>query len=361
MMAIYLCGSCVVLGGTTAAGRDAWICLLIAQAIAVPVLLAEARLPRLYPGKNLFEILEAAFGRVAGKIATALMVWYAIHICAMVLRTYSEYAKIVAMPETPELPLLILLLLVGAYLAKRGIRVLGKWSVGVFFLAALVLVLVGVMLLNQMDFNNLFPILDNSTGTILSSSYQQFALPFGESVLLLSVADKLPKKLSPAKFLLSGSVLAMLMLLWMMLRNLLALGAPMLKLETFPSYAAARIIDVSDFLARIEGMISTNFLLLGITRVSVCLLAASRGLSSLFRIEDDKAMVMPAALTALALAAVLAGSFMEQLRFETVYPFYAIPFQILIPLLALLCGEIRTHNGKNKTVPARGKEAPQGQ
>lgn len=357
VMVIYLCGSCVVLGGSTAAGRDAWICLVIAQAIAVPVLLVEARLLSLYPGKNLFGILEAAFGRVAGKIATGLMVWYAVHLCAMALRTYSEYAEIVAMPETPELPLLVLMLLVGAYLAKRGIGVMGKWAVGVFFLAFTFLVLIGMMLLNQMDFKNIFPILDNSMGTILSSSYGQFSLPFGESVLMLSVADKLPKKLKPGRFLFTGSVVAMLMLLWMMLRNLLALGAPLLKLETFPSYAAARIVDISDFLARIEGMISTNFLLLGVTRIAVCLLAASRGLSSLFRIEDDRAMVMPASLASLALAAVLAESFLEMLRFETVYPLYAVPFQLLIPLLAWICGEIKTH--KNKAVRPRAKEAPQ--
>ena len=331
----------MILGGLTKAGRDSWLCLLFSQAAAVPVLLAEARLLNLYPGKDLFGILEAVFGRTVGKIATALLVWYAVQLCAMALRTYSEFVEIVAMPETPELPLLILLLLVGVYLAKCGIGVLGKWSVGVICFAIFILLLTSLLLFNQMDFRNVLPVLDNDAQTLLLSTYGQFSMPLGESVLILSIADCLPEKPRSGRLLFGGSVLATLILFWMMLRNLTALGPALMQLEYFPSYGAARIIHVSDFLARIEGTISTNFILFGVTRITVCLLAASRGIDSLFGLKGRGTMILPAALVSLALSVVLADSVMELVRFRDVYPLYAVPFQVVIPLAAWVCGEIR--------------------
>ena len=345
-LVMYLLGNTLVLGGTTKAAQDSWISLLIAQGIALPLLLLEARLIRLYPGKNLFEILEAALGRVAGKIATALMVWYAVHLSALVLRSYSEFVEIVAMPETPELPLMVLLVLTCVYLAKCGVEVLGKWSQVTLYVVCSIVVLTIVLLLNQIDLSNLLPVMSRGVAGVMPGAYSLFSCPLGESLLLLSVADFIPARDSPYRVILTGSLLAVLIILLVMLRNIAALGPALLEAEYFPSYTAARIINVSDFLVRIEGSISINFIFSGLTKITVCLLAASRGLASLFGAEDYRKLVLPAALSAVALACVLADSIMEMINFIAVYPVYVVPFQIAIPVLAWVAAEIRGRRRK---------------
>lgn len=341
IIVVYICGSSVVLGGNSEAGQDSWISLLLAQIIVIPMVLVYARIMKLFPEKNIYEIIEILFGKIVGKIVTIFMLWYAIHLAALVLRNFSEFIEITSLPETPQLPLMIIMILVVVYAVKSGMEVLGKWALISLFIIVFIMLLTIVLLFNQMKLDNFLPMMNHSTKTILTASYEIFTFPFAETVLFLAVADYVRKEDSPIKIYILADALGALILLIVALRNIAALGPAMLKAEYFPSYLAARIISVSDFLARIEGSISTNFILGGITKIAVCILAASKGLASLFNIQDYKRMIFPAGLCALALGCIVFNNTMEMINFLKIYAIYAIPFQIIIPVAIWIGGEIR--------------------
>ena len=254
------------------------------------------------------------------------------------------------MPETPQLPIMLVLLLVTVYLAKSGIQTIGKWAIIVLFILLTVLFLTVFLLLNQMDFTNILPIMNHSTKTILAGSYRLFSFPFAETVLFLSLADSIKKEDSPYKVYVYGVSLGAIILLLVILRNIEALGPALYESSQFPSYTAARIINVGDFLARVEGTISMNFILTGITKITICLLAASKGLCSLFQIKDYKKVVFPVGLTAMALASIIYKSAIQMLNFIKIYEIYAILFQIVIPVLIWVGAEIKTRDER------KGKE-----
>lgn len=341
IITVYICGSSVVLGGNTTAEQDSWISLLLSQIFVLPMMLVYARIMKLFPEKNIYEVVEILFGKIVGKILAVLLSWYAIHLAALVLRNFSEFIEITSMPETPQLPLMIIMILVIVYMVKSGTEILGRWALVSFFIMVFIMFFTAAMLLNQMNFDNFLPMMNHSTKIILTASYELFTFPFAETVLFLAVADYVKKEDSPVKIYIGGEVLGALILLIVALRNTAALGSVMLRTEYFPSYAAARIISVSDFLARIEGSISTNFILGGITKISVCILAASKGLSSLFNIQDSKKLAFPVSLCVLALCCILFSNTMEMINFIKVYAIYAIPFQIIIPVAIWIGGEIR--------------------
>jgi spore germination protein KB len=347
IITVYICGSSVVLGGFTDAEQDSWLSLLLAQIIVMPVLIIYARIMKLYPEKNIYEIINILFGRVIGKAITILFTWYAIHLAALVLRNFSEFIEIVAMPETPQLPLMISMILVTVYLARNGIQILGKWSVIVLPIIVLIMFLTIALLLGAMDFSNILPIMNHSTKVIFSGAYQIFTFPFAETVLFLAVADSVNKKDNPYKIYSCGVAFGALILLFVLFRNIEAIGPVLMKSEYFPSYIAARIINVSDFLVRIEGSISINFIFGGITKITLCLLAASKGLASLFNIQDYKKVLLPVSLSALALCSILYTSTIEMINFLKIYSIYVIPFQIIIPVLVWIGAEIRTRIEKN--------------
>ncbi|TQI66149.1 endospore germination permease [Clostridium sp. KNHs216] len=341
VMVVYICGSSVVLGGNSEAGQDSWIALLLSQVIAIPMVLIYAKIIKLFPEKNIFEVAEILFGKIAGKIVTALIAWYALHLGALVLRNFSEFVEITAMPETPQLALMIVMILVTTYMARSGAEVLGKWSLVSLVIIVSIMFLTVILLYNRLDMNNFMPVMEHSTKAILTGSYEIFTFPFVETVLFLSLADYVKKEDSPFKIYVWAEVLGALIMLIVALRNIAALGAAMLKVETFPSYSAARIISISDFLARVEGFISTNFILGGITKITVCLLAASKGLASLFNIRDCKKLVLPVSLCMLALCSIVYRNTMEMINFLDIYKIYAIPFQIVIPVMIWIGGEIK--------------------
>ena len=204
----------------------------------------------------------------------------------------------------------------------------------------------------QIYFTNLKPVLNHPSKEIATGSYRLLTFPFAESVLFLSMADRIKKTDNPYKVYLCGLLFGAAILLIVILRNTLALGPAMLKATYFPSYVAARIIDVSEFLVRVEGSISINFILSGVTKISFCLIAASKGMACLFDIGDYKIMVLPTGLSSLGLCSILYKDVMEMFNFLSIYSMYAIPFQFIIPVMIWIAGEIRQHSKRNGSVSA---------
>lgn len=100
-MVMFIIGSTIILGAGRQGMQDVWISILISMAIALPILFIYSMIIKLFPGKNLYEISEVVFGKFFGKIVTLLFTWYSLHLGALVIRNFSEYIKIVSMPETP--------------------------------------------------------------------------------------------------------------------------------------------------------------------------------------------------------------------------------------------------------------------
>lgn len=62
-MVYFIIGSTLVIGSTKEAQQDVWISILIGMAIAMPMVAIYARIIKLYPNKNLFDITEELFGK----------------------------------------------------------------------------------------------------------------------------------------------------------------------------------------------------------------------------------------------------------------------------------------------------------
>jgi len=324
-------GSSVVMGVSTGTGQDAWVALLLSVALTMPVVLMYGRIAELNPETGFFDVIEAQFGKIAGKVVAALLTWYALHLCALVLRNFSEFIQISSLLDTPQLPVMVIMLLAVGYLAKLGCKALGKWAIATLPVVLTVVFLTVVLSINVMKFENILPVFEHSIGQISEDAFKIFSFPLCETVLFLSVADCIRKSDNPKKIYVFGMLFSSGVLLIIILRNLFVLGAEVVATEYFPSYSAARIINLGDFLSRIEGSISINFILAGITKITVCLIAASKGISRLFGIDDYRQLVMPTALLAMALATIVYKNTMEMFAFINYYAFYAMPFEVAIP------------------------------
>lgn len=340
-------GSSVVLGVSTKVMQDAWIALMLSLVAALPCGLMYARIIDLNPGADLFTALERSLGKVAGKVVVALMAWYSLHLCALVLRNFSEFIQIASLMETPQLPVLLLLLTSVCYLAKSGPKALGVWSMVATPVLLLVVLLTVILPMNAMDPENILPVFAHTPKEIALEAYQIFSFPFGETIMLLSIADYLSTDINKRKLYLLATLVSALVLLVIILRNLAMLGAAVVAVEYFPSYVAARIISLGDFLSRIEGSISVNLIVGGITKIALSLTAFTRGVTRLFGLADYKRMVLPCALTAVALAMILYKNTMEMFAFFYFYAPYATVFQVVLPGILWVVSEVRARMAKS--------------
>lgn len=339
-------GSSVVMGINTNVGQDSWIAILAATLLAMIFFLIYSRILQLFPEKNLFQIAELLFGKIGGKVVSVFFVWYAFHLAALILRNFSEFTQVAAMQETPQLPIMILMVLTAGYLARSGMGAIGKWSVlGALFVLFVVFFTFASSIF-QMETGDLLPVMRSSTRQMADTTLQIFAFPYAETVLFLCVGDAFSRDDKPRKILMRALMITLLIFLLVFFRNLTVLGRSLMKITYFPSYVAARIIQVGNFLERIEGSISSNFLIAGILKIAVCLVAFSKGVASLIGRADGRPLVVPAAMLSLALCAILYSNTMEMFAFIRYYFYYALPFQVIIPVALWIVGEIYVKRAK---------------
>ncbi|WP_101911084.1 GerAB/ArcD/ProY family transporter [Marasmitruncus massiliensis] len=336
---LFVLGSSVLFGVNTAAAQDSWIALILATLFALPMVLIYARILKLFPETDLFGIIDQVFGKIVGKVLVALLTWYALHLCALVLRNFTEYISIVALPETPQVVVMAFLLVITMYLARSKPKTLGQWAVISGITVILLIAFTIILAIKDIDFKNLLPIMPNGPKGVIIGAGQIFTFPFAETVVFLSIGNSIKKEESSYKIYVFAIISSAFIMLLAILRNIVTLGVPMSNNSYFSSFNMARTIHIGDFLSRIEGTISVNLILAGLTKITVSLICAAKGISSLFQIKNFEHMVSPIGLLTMSLCAILYRNTLEMFDFLKYYSIYAIPFQVIIPVIIWITAE----------------------
>lgn len=229
------------------------------------------------------------------------------------------------------------------YFVKKGIEVIGKWAY--FVLPILIFVLLGIFLLsiNFMNFNYIKPVLYQGIKPVLNAAISIFVFPFAETVLFLNVLGALDKKGKPFKVYVISLIIGGLIILLISVRNILVFGVETNSILYFSSYSAVSIINVGNFIQRLEVLVSVTYLLSGIIKVSVCLHSASLGIAALLNVKEYKILIAPIALLMMDLSSIVYYNAMDMFNWARhVYKYYAIPFQVILPILILILGKIKS-------------------
>ena len=353
---LFIFSGNVLLGYGSKLQQDIWFAILLAISVAIPVVLMYARILRLFPGCSLYEVSDNVLGKVGGKVFSLLFSGYALFLASLVLDDFTEFIKLEAMPETPRLVIAVLMLCIILYLSYSGMRVLGKWSVLILPVVLLMMLLTLLFGIPSYRLDHIFPIFNHSVDEITTDTINIFSFPFGEIVLLLGLGNGFGKNTKPTSVLLTGLLIGGILLFLVFVRNLLILGVPSMENVYFPSFMAARLISVGESFTRIEGAISYNYLIAGLTKITVCLLVSAKGFAHIFGLKDYKILFIPISLVILIMALVQITSILDLEAIILIYPRIAIPFQLL-PLVLWIPGEIKNRIQKKKNAPVSAENS----
>ncbi|MBB6216875.1 spore germination protein KB [Anaerosolibacter carboniphilus] len=348
---LFIWGSSLVIGSGAGAKREVWLAILMGMIGGLLLSLIYARMLYLFPQQNLFDIVIHVFGKYMGGCIIVLYSWFAFHLGALVLRNFGEFIITVALPETPMMVPTALLCFLCIWASKEGVEVLGRW--GEVFIVFLGLIMISTLSFSttEMNINNIRPFLFEGWGPVLKGAFSSLTFPFGETVILLMVFSCLKRRNSPFKTYPAGILIAGLVLTAFGARNILVLGSEKTAAIYFPSYLAVSRIDVAEIFTRLEIVVSVSFIISGLVKISICLMAASRGLAKLAGLEDYRFLVTPVGLLMLNLSYFVYGSIMEMVEWAfKVWNFYAVPFQVILPIIIWIAAEmkIRTKNNKER-------------
>ena len=347
MIIMFLFGSTLLMGTGGSGKKEAWLSVLLAMLAAFFIFLVYAEILSLFPKKDLFDILQIVHGKVLGKILSFIYLCFSIHLGALVISNFGQFTQTVGLPETPPAVVITILILLCIWVVKEGIEVLGRWSeLFVRFLFVLVAFTLSAST-TQMELTNLQPFLYEGIAPVLKGALASFSFPFGETVLFLLVLSSLNTKRSPFKVYSLGLLIGGGIIFLLSLRTILVLGEVTAGRHYFPPYVAVSRIDIGDFLTRLELAVSISFFTTGFVKISVCLLGASKGVSKLFNFTDYRFCVAPIGLFMLSLSRIAYENMLETKEFVTnVWPYYALIFQVILPLFTYLVLKIKLKHRK---------------
>ncbi|QVK18390.1 endospore germination permease [Mycoplasmatota bacterium] len=328
----FIFSESIISNPAIATGSDAWLVIILSLISGIVLIAIYSYISILNPGKTLIDILIDVFGKIGGNIIAVLYIWYFIHLMSLVLRKYLDFISSTIYTQTPIVFVAIILMVITAYRVKSGIEVMVRvaeiWTPIMIFIA----ILLFFALISKYDINYFFPFLENGIKPVLMASFNMMAFPYGELVVFLMIFPHLNKHKNIFKVASISTIFAAFLMLLVTVRIIMVLGPIMMGRISYPNFISAKFVpDI-----HIEVFIAINVLLGGATKACIILYSIVMGISQLFKLDDYKPLVMPSTVIVIAITLWLFDSMYEHLSWgKEIYPYYALPFQVIIPIYIL--------------------------
>ena len=321
------------------AENSAWISLLIGWGIGAVGMALFIRLASRFPTKTLAEYFALVFGRWLGKLLSLSFSAYLIGLCILNTRVFAQTIAIPLLPETPIsaiLAVLVVLLVYESHAGLRSIAQLGQMFIVPIALAA-VLIVLGVVPL--IDLGRLEPLFEPGLGPVLSTALVASTY-VGESIVILIYPYQQVGALR-ASFI--GMAIALALLLPVVVAVTGVFGHERAVDLLFPTLSLARLISFGGFIEHAEVLFVILWLFSAFLKISVFFYAGSLALAQSLDIDDYRPLVNILA-TIVVFGAVLPDNIAVVLEFRGLLDRYSWVYQYGIPLLTFAAA-VALHRG----------------
>jgi spore germination protein KB len=318
------------------AKQDAWLSFLIAFAGGVLISLVVINLSLCFPGQTLFEYLPLILGRWPGKIIGFFYVWLFIHFCTLVDREYCSTVVAAFMPETPLVVFLIHGTIMFAYITYCGLEVLARINQLFLPLNVSLLTILFVLATPEMKVVNILPVFDTGLLPLAKSTLTPLSW-FGEIITLAVVIPYLAEQKNVYRLTIKALFFVLVLIEIATLGVLLVFGPTLTSSYLFPVLSGVKMINIANFIERLEIFPLIVWITSGTVKATLFFWAAALGSAQLFGLKDYRPLILPLAVIVTALGYLLHPSIIDLINFLTqAFPFYALTFEFIIPLLLLM-------------------------
>lgn len=361
---MFLIGQMLIMYNGNPAKTDVWMSLILAYVTILPMMLVYARLMNVFPGKNLFDLMPELFGPCIGGALTLLYTLFYLHVSSLVLRDMTNFIQVTSLIRTPQFIPAVLIGVLCIYGVKSGINSIGRYAAMALPVYLLILVTQAVLTMTLWsDPTHLGTPLYNGVKPMLKSAINLAAFPFSDAAVLPFVLQPLKKHRKARAIFLSSYTICSAVFAMVGLQDLLVLGDNFTFTLYFPTYITISLIDIADFLQRIEVAMGAIMFMGVFIKISVYLYVFSLGLSKLLRMADYRKFAAPAGMLMVVLSQFAYPNMLVNIAFATnIYPYYALIMNVTIPLVIWLAAEWRRKRlikeGRLPDPPPAGEETP---
>jgi spore germination protein KB len=325
-----------------AAKQDAWMAIILGVGIQMLIIWLYLAIAQQMKGKSMIAYFQHLFGRTLGSIFIFL---YLIAVpflnSTTVLRSFGDFMTTSIMPETPIHVFYLFLLIPIYFVIRSGISVIGRTAELFFFAFVLIFVTVCLTLIPSVNPHYLLPLLENGWKPVVHSTTQFLAYPFLEGFFLLFLLPYYQQQDKLKRIFITSTLLTGFLFLVMMVSVITVLSPGAIKHLTYPSYFVVRTLSIADFIERFEIPVTVFWHITIFYRLTLFLYITIDGLRELFKLKDNRSILIPIFLITITLSNWIWPNYTTQLEMLSSWYLYMIIIGILIPVLLLIIGMVR--------------------
>ena len=335
--------------------QDSWISVLAAILVALLIIGIYGMLGRRHPGLCPVNMSEAIFGKVLGKFIAVLYIFFFLSLVVLNLEDTGSFVTSSILPKTPEAVVYVLMIVVCAMTVSKGHKMC-MYSTMMVILVGSILVSNMFLLANKADFKNFLPILVHPPKNYALAVHGLLMLPLCEIFVLMMFAPDMDKPEAIGSALRAGILIGGFLLFIIVVRDIAAVGG-YLQFTNNPTFSAIRLIEIGDFLTRLEILYASILITTFTFKISVCFYAAIAGMARLLRIDNYRIFIGVISILIIVATRGIFESTFEHNEWKRSAPAYSAVFLILLPILMLLVSFVRFgKNPKKQTASQKGSE-----
>ena len=340
---LFTIGTSIVNTPGRIAKENAWISIILAFIIFIPIALMYSRILEKFPGKNIFQICDTVLGKFFGKIFNLLFTLHFFITAAALLRNLGDFIYGIGPPETPMEVNMISLGLLGILGLYGGINILGRWSIIMFPIILFILLIPFPFLIPQMKIDKLLPVMYNGISPVIKGSLSTLSFPITQSFVFLMVFENIRDVKSFKNILLKGVFIGTLVLLIVVFGILLTIGGKNYVNAYLTSVVALRRLTIGKLFERVEIIILQTFVYTIFLKFSIMFIATMKGIGHIFNLKNYKAISPIIIFLAASIGYILYSNSMEGIEFIiNVWPPYGLTFQVVLPFILWIISELKT-------------------
>lgn len=266
LIILFLIGSTPLFELGIKAKQDAWIAMTAAAIAGLLLMAVYVKLQKRAPHVGLADLYKFHFGRyIGGGVALLTSVWLAYESMRNV-RDVGELTSMALLGFTPKWIVMLLILLVAAYTAGKGIEVFVR-VVQLLFPVVIISYVSIVMLVffsGLVKAGNLLPIMENGPMPIMKAAFPDLvSFPFGQMIVMLVFLSLVKEKDLIGHISYRAQIIVSLFLIFMNALVLCVLGPQLAELTALPLLQVLQLVRLANFLERLD-IIVTMLLFIGL-------------------------------------------------------------------------------------------------
>lgn len=261
-------------------GRHAYQGLIIAYLISFLLASIYTKILQKYSDTSFFKILTNSKFKLISKMVILIIMLILVVEINFVINNYLNFVTGVDLVSVKKNLLFFLIIILLSYFTKQTVKTFARTSVVLFIIIIIFLSLLGISSINLFSINNILPIIPVYVEDLMKNINYFLYRPFIESFFLLSFFLNLEK--GKDKIFYKSHLITFIIFFILIIMCLGILGENFITSLKYPLFTSIGIIEVLDFLSRLESISVVIFLSTMLIKLYVYWYLFKDGLKKLF-------------------------------------------------------------------------------